>query len=198
MTITLPPELDLHADASASLLTSLFASGTRLALDPHPGAGPLPPGQPIRGTTASDLFARGALLADRANSVLIGVPRSPTSTPPMSWWPPLKAMQRTLNTLSQRLPATTDEADATLRSMRRLAERLDSTIAVLPVGNAIERADTLARNLLGPVHPAHRHRRPARHPAAEGQQRRGDHRQVRGRYRRLYSGAAPPCSRSRP
>ena len=56
-------------------------------------------------------------------------------------------MQRTLNSLSDRLPRTTDEADATLRAMRRLTERLDSTVATLPVGNAIERADTLARNL---------------------------------------------------
>ena len=148
VTITLPPELELHADASASLLTSLFASGTRLALNPGtPGAGPLPPDQPIRGTTASDLFARGALLADRADSVLIGVQALANQRTADELVATLKAMQRTLNTLSQRLPATTDEADATLRSLRRLSERLDSTVATLPVANAIERADTLARNL---------------------------------------------------
>ena len=49
--------------------------------------------------------------------------------------------------MNERLPSTTDEAQKTLVSLRRLTERLDSTIATIPVKNAIERADTLARNL---------------------------------------------------
>ena len=52
-----------------------------------------------------------------------------------------------LNTLNQKLPATTDEAQRTMVSLRQLSQRLDSTIGALPIGNAIERADTLARNL---------------------------------------------------
>ena len=148
VTITIPPELDLYADASASLITSLFASGTRLALNPGtPGAGPLPDGQPIRGLTGSDLFARGAQLADRADSVLIGVQALANQRTADELVATMQAMQRTLNTMNQRLPGTADEAQATLRAFRKLSDRLDSTLAVLPVANAIERADTLARHL---------------------------------------------------
>lgn len=148
VTITLPPELDLHADATASLITSLFAAGTRLSLNPGtPAAGPLPPDQPIRGTTGSDLFAKGAVLADRADSVLLGVQAIANQRTADELVATLRAMQRTLNTMNQRLPSTTDEAQATLRSFRRLSERLDSTLATIPVGNAVERADTLARHL---------------------------------------------------
>lgn len=148
VTITVPADLTLHADASASLLTSIFASGTRLSLNPGTDqAGPLPEGQPIPGSTGSDLFARGAQLADRADSVLVGVQALANRRTADELIATLQAMQRTLNTLSQRLPATTTQADSTLRALRRLSERMDSTIAVLPVGNAIERADTLARNL---------------------------------------------------
>ncbi len=148
VTITVPADLTLHADASASLLTSIFASGTRLSLNPGTDqAGPLPEGQPIPGSTGSDLFARGAQLADRADSVLVGVQALANRRTADELVATLQAMQRTLNTLSQRLPATTTQADSTLRALRRLSERMDSTIAVLPVGNAIERADTLARNL---------------------------------------------------
>jgi phospholipid/cholesterol/gamma-HCH transport system substrate-binding protein len=59
----------------------------------------------------------------------------------------LKAMQRTLNRLSDRLPETADEAERTMAAFRRLAERLDTTIATVPMASAVERADTLARHL---------------------------------------------------
>jgi phospholipid/cholesterol/gamma-HCH transport system substrate-binding protein len=49
--------------------------------------------------------------------------------------------------MNQRLPQTSTEAEKTMVALRRLSERLDSTIATIPVGNAVERADTLARNL---------------------------------------------------
>jgi phospholipid/cholesterol/gamma-HCH transport system substrate-binding protein len=52
-----------------------------------------------------------------------------------------------LQQLEQRLPRTTGEAEKTMIALRQLSERLDSTVATIPIGNAIERADTLARNL---------------------------------------------------
>ncbi|MBK6780918.1 MAG: hypothetical protein IPG75_15390 [Gemmatimonadetes bacterium] len=74
-------------------------------------------------------------------------------------------MQRTPEHPEPAAPAITRRGRR--RSLRsRLAERLDSTIAVLPVGNAIERADT-RRGTSRPCPSAHRHRHPARHPAAE-------------------------------
>lgn len=148
VTITLPRDLELYADASASLLTSVFAGSTKLDLNPGTvAAGPLPPGQSIPGSAGGDLFARGAELADRADSVLIGVQALANQRTADELIGTLQAMQRTLNTMNSRLPAATSEVEATLRAFRSLSQKLDSTISTIPVGNAVERADTLARNL---------------------------------------------------
>jgi phospholipid/cholesterol/gamma-HCH transport system substrate-binding protein len=148
VTITLPDELPLKADASAEVVTSLFASGARLALKPGtPGAPPLPEGQIILGAQGSDLFAKGSLLADHADSALVGVQAIANQHTADELIKTLQAMQRTLNTMNQKIPSTTAEAERTMVAFRKLSERLDSTVATLPMGNAIERADTLARNL---------------------------------------------------
>ena len=49
--------------------------------------------------------------------------------------------------MNQRLPATTGEAEEAMRALRRLADRLDSTLAQVPMRSAIARADTLAGHL---------------------------------------------------
>ncbi|HEY7682326.1 MAG TPA: MlaD family protein [Gemmatimonadales bacterium] len=148
VTVTLPPDLALHKDATAHVATSFFASGTRLVLNPGTdSAGPLPDGQVILGTSGSDVFAKGAQLADRADSVLIGVQAIANKQTADELTKTLQSLQRVLNTMNQRLPQTSTEAEKTMVALRRLSERLDSTIATIPVGNAVERADTLARNL---------------------------------------------------
>ncbi len=144
VTVTLPPDLKLKADASAEVITSLFASGAHLAISPGtPGAADLPEGQVIMGARSADLFAKGSALADRADSALIGVQAIANQHTADELVKTLKAMQQALTTLNNRLPSTTAEAERTMISLRRLSERLDSTVAQLPV----ERADTLARNL---------------------------------------------------
>ncbi|HWA57420.1 MAG TPA: MlaD family protein [Gemmatimonadales bacterium] len=146
--ITLPPDLELKTDATAEVVSSVFASGATLSLKPgSPGAPPLPAGQPIRGVTGTDLFAKGAGLADRADSVLIGVQAIANQKTADNLQKTLQALQQVLTTMNQHIPQTTVEAQRTLVALRHLSERLDSTVATIPVGNAIERADTLARNL---------------------------------------------------
>jgi phospholipid/cholesterol/gamma-HCH transport system substrate-binding protein len=148
VTITIPEELALKADATAEVITSLFASGSKLALKPGtPGAPPLPEGQVILGTQGSDLFAKGQLLADRADSTLVGVQAIANQHTADELVKTLQAMQRALNTINQRVPSTTAEAERTMVAFRKLSERLDSTVATIPIGNTVERADTLARNL---------------------------------------------------
>lgn len=148
VTITLPSDLALKADASAEVVTSLFASGSSLVLRPGtPGAPALPGGAVIPGAAGSDLFTKGARLADRADSALIGVQTIANQHTADELVRTLKAMQRALNTMSEKLPSTTAEAERTMIALRKLSERLDSTIAGLPVASAIARTDTLARNL---------------------------------------------------
>lgn len=148
VTFTVPPSLEIHSDASAAIVTSLFASGSTMSLNAGSESAPLlAEGQVIVGAAGSDLFAKGSALADRADSALIGVQAIANQRTADNLTATLAALQRVLNTLNQRVPATTDEAQRTMIALRHLSERLDSTLATMPVGNAIERADTLARNL---------------------------------------------------
>jgi phospholipid/cholesterol/gamma-HCH transport system substrate-binding protein len=148
VTITVPPDLEVKADATAEIVSSVFSSGAALVLKTgSPGAPPIPPGQEIRGVSGTDLFAKGALLADRADSVLIGVQALANQRTADNVQKALQSLQTVLTTMNQQIPATSVEAQRTLVALRRLSERLDSTLATVPVANAIERADTLARNL---------------------------------------------------
>lgn len=148
VTFTVPPSLEIHSDASAAIVTSLFASGSTMSLNAGSESAPLlAEGQVIVGTAGSDIFAKGSSLADRADSALIGVQAIANQRTADNLTATLAALQRVLNNLNQRLPTTTDEAQRTMIALRHLSERLDSTIATVPVGNAVARADTLARNL---------------------------------------------------
>lgn len=148
VTITLPPDLAVKSDATAEVVSSVFASGATLSLKTgSPDAPMLPAGQPIKGVGGSDLFAKGANLADRADSVLIGVQAIANQKTAENLTKTLESLQRVLNTMNQNIPQTTVEAQKTMVALRHLSERLDSTVATIPVGNAVERADTLARNL---------------------------------------------------
>ena len=146
-TVSLPPDLALHSDAWAEVSAGIFSSDVKVLLHPGTADEALPDGAPVRGASGSDIFAKGAALADRADSTLIGVQTIANQRTADELVATLKAMQRTLNRLSDRLPQTADEAEQTMAAFRKLAGRLDSTIATIPVANAIERADTLARNM---------------------------------------------------
>src|SRR5512135_2187117 len=148
VTISLPSDLELKADATGEVVSGIFSSGASLVLKPgSPGAPPLPEGQEIKGVAGNDLFAKGASLADRADSVLIGVQALANQKTADNLQKTLEALQKVLATMNAQIPATSTEAQRTLVALRHLSERLDSTIATVPVGHAIERADTLARNL---------------------------------------------------
>ena len=147
VTVSLPPTLELRADAFAEISSGVFSSDARILLHPGSSDEMLPDGSPIRGASSAGIFEKGAALADRADSVLIGVQAVANQRTGDELVATLKAMQRTLNRLSERLPGTADEAEKTMAAFRKLAERLDTTIATVPVASAVERADTLARHL---------------------------------------------------
>ena len=148
VTITVPPSLEIHSDAKAAIVTSIFANASTVTLSTGSPASPLlAEGQVINGSAGSDLFAKGSVLADRADSVLIGVQAIANQRTADNLTATLASLQRVLNTLNQKLPVTTDEAQRTMAALRRLSERLDSTLATLPLTSAVGRADTLAQNL---------------------------------------------------
>lgn len=145
--LSLPEQLDLRADASAKVESSLFASGSRLLLDPGRAQDPLPDGAIIPGSSDAGLFAKGAVLADRADSVMIGLQAIANQKTADELTHTLRSLSSVLATMNERLPRTLTEAERTMVAFQALSRRLDSTIATIPVANAVERADTLARNL---------------------------------------------------
>ncbi len=146
--VTVPPDLELKADAAAEIVAGFFSNDSRLILKPGtPGGPPFDESGVIRGVTGSGIFAKGAALADRADSVLVGVQAIANQKTADELTRTLQSLQRVLNTLERRLPSATGEAEKTMIALRQLSERLDSTVATIPIGNAIERADTLARTL---------------------------------------------------
>lgn len=148
VTVTLPPDLAVKTDASAAIVSGFFSNDSRLTLDPGTaGAAPLPPDGIINGSIERGLFAKGASLADRADSVLIGVQAIANQRTADELTRTLKSLQQVLTTLNQHLPQTSTEAQKTMVSLRHLSEHLDSTLSTIPVKNTVERADTLARNL---------------------------------------------------
>lgn len=147
VTLSLPEQLDLRADATAKVESSIFASGSRLLLDPGHAPQPLPDGAVIPGATDAGLFAKGAVLADRADSVMIGLQAIANQKTADELTRTLQNLSAVLATMNTRLPRTMTEAEKTMVALQALSRRLDSTIAAVPVANAVERADTLARNL---------------------------------------------------
>ncbi len=147
VTLSLPEQLDLRADATAKVESSIFASGSRLLLDPGHAPQPLAEGAVIPGATDAGLFAKGAVLADRADSVMIGLQAIANQKTADELTRTLQNLSSVLATMNTRLPRTMSEAEKTMVALQDLSRRLDSTIAAVPVANAVERADTLARNL---------------------------------------------------
>jgi phospholipid/cholesterol/gamma-HCH transport system substrate-binding protein len=148
VTASVPPSLDLRADASASIQSGFFSSDSKLLLNTgSPDAPPLQADAVIQGSINGGLFAKGASLADRADSTLIGVQAIANQRTADDLHRTLQAFERLANTLNRRLPNTGSEADSTLRAIRRLSQRLDSTIATIPVASAVARTDTLATRM---------------------------------------------------
>ncbi len=127
--VSLADDVHPKADATAKII-SISALG-EAALDFNPGSSPteLARDAIIRGTTEIALMDRVAALGDRADSVLLGAQELVSKQTADDLHATMAAMQRMLNTISDRLPAPTEEATRTMAAMRRLSERLDSTLA---------------------------------------------------------------------
>ncbi|MFI5209108.1 MAG: MlaD family protein [Gemmatimonadales bacterium] len=150
VTASLPTELKVHTDASASVETSVFASGAKLLFDPGSDtAPPLPEGQVVIGNVGGGIMGRFAALADRGDSVMIGVQAVANQRTADELRTTLKSLQRTLDIMSERLPATTDEAAQTMASLRHLTGRLDTILSNPAIDRTVSRFDTMTSNLSG-------------------------------------------------
>jgi phospholipid/cholesterol/gamma-HCH transport system substrate-binding protein len=144
------PEVMLHTDGSASIVSGIFEAGSKLILDPGTASAPvLPADGVLHGNLDTGIMGRSGALADRADSVMLGVQAVANQKMADDLRATLKSLQRTLNIMSERLPATTDEAAQTMASLRHLTSRLDTILSNPAIDRTVSRFDTLTGNLSG-------------------------------------------------
>jgi phospholipid/cholesterol/gamma-HCH transport system substrate-binding protein len=154
VTASIPPSITPKVDARA-LIVSLTLVGD-YAVDFDPGRSPqaLPKGKVILGSQEVGLSDRAGVLADRADSVLLGANRFVSQEMAdrleatlEALQATLKATQKTMQVLSNTRTGPTAELMQTMASFRSLSARLDSTLANPALGRTLQRADTLTGNL---------------------------------------------------
>jgi phospholipid/cholesterol/gamma-HCH transport system substrate-binding protein len=84
---------------------------------------------------------------DRADSVLLGAQQLVSQRTADDLHATMVAMQRMLNTLADRIPASTGEATRTMAAFRQLSARLDSTLASPGLNRGLANLDTVTASL---------------------------------------------------
>jgi phospholipid/cholesterol/gamma-HCH transport system substrate-binding protein len=144
---TLTPKIIPRADASATILESIAFSEATLVFKPgSPSEPPIDRSTIIRGIAQPDVFGRATTLADRADTLMMGLQTIANQKTADELHSTLRAMRRTMNLVSDKLPGTADEAKATLASLRKTSDRLDSLLANPALDRSISRLDTLTSN----------------------------------------------------
>jgi phospholipid/cholesterol/gamma-HCH transport system substrate-binding protein len=122
--------------------------------DPGQSSQEWPSGKLIPGSQQVGLSDRAAVLADRADSVLLGAQKivnqetaDQLQATLDALQAALKATQHTMQVLGDTRTGPTAELTRTMASFRHLSERLDSTLANPGLTRALDRSDTLVSNL---------------------------------------------------
>jgi phospholipid/cholesterol/gamma-HCH transport system substrate-binding protein len=89
------------------------------------------------------LTERAVSLGDRADSLMRGAQLMFNQRTADDLHTTLTAMRRTLNVITTSVPGPSAEATRSLATMRRLAERLDSTLAKADLPRSLRRVDSL-------------------------------------------------------
>ena len=151
---SLPPKIHPRIDASAQIVSVTLVGDYAVDFDPGRSPQPLPSGRVILGTQEVGLSDRAALLADRADSVLLGaqmIVNQRTADQLQATLTALegtlKATKHTMEVLSDSRSGPTAELTRTMAAFRSLSTRLDSTLANPGLVRTLNRSDTLTGNL---------------------------------------------------
>jgi phospholipid/cholesterol/gamma-HCH transport system substrate-binding protein len=126
--VVLADDVVPRSDARARIISISALGDVAIAFEPGSSGQPLGRGV-IPGTTEMALTDRVAALGDKADSVLLGAQQLVSQRTADDLHATMVAMQRMLNTLADRVPASTSEATRTMAAFRQLSARLDSTLA---------------------------------------------------------------------
>ena len=144
--VSLADDVVPKADASARIVSISALGETAIAFDPGQSSQELGNGT-IRGSTEMALTDRVAALGDKADSVLLGAQQLVSQRTADDLHATMVAMQRMLNTVADRIPASTTEATRTMAAFRDLSARLDSTLASPGLNRGLSNLDSVTAGL---------------------------------------------------
>lgn len=144
--LSLAEDVVPKSDASARIISISALGETAIAFDPGQSSQELGDGT-IRGTTEMALTDRVAALGDKADSVLLGAQQLVSQRTADDLHATMVAMQRMLNTVADRIPASTTEATRTMAAFRELSARLDSTLASPGLNRGLSNLDSVTAGL---------------------------------------------------
>lgn len=147
VTISVPPGITPKVDAAARIQSGFFSADSKVLFDPgSEGAPTLADGTVIEGIIDAGITGKFAGLGDRADSVMIGLQAIANQRTADDLHATLVQLQRTMSAMESRLKTTGDEAEKTMRALQAVSARLDTTLATIPLLEAVSSADTLARS----------------------------------------------------
>ncbi|HEY8198114.1 MAG TPA: MlaD family protein [Gemmatimonadales bacterium] len=148
---SLPPKIRARVDASARIVSVTLVGDYAVDFDPGRAGEPLPPGRIILGSQDLGLTGKATMLAERADSILLGaqdIVNERTAKQLRSTLTALegtlKAAQRTMQIYGDPDRGPTAEITKTMAAFRQLSSRLDSTLASPAFS---QRTDSLTANL---------------------------------------------------
>ena len=151
VTASLPPKIRPKVDASAKIVSVTLVGDYAVDYDPGRASEPLTPGRVILGTQDLGLTGKATLLAERADSILLGaqgIVNERTADQLRSTLTALegtlKAAQRTMQIYADTGQGPTAELTKTMAAFRQLSTRLDSTLASPAFSR---RTDSITANL---------------------------------------------------
>lgn len=147
VTASLPPKIRPKVDASAKIVSVTLVGDYAVDFDPGRAAESLPSDRVILGSQDLGLTGRATVLAERADSILLGAQsfvNEQTADQLRSTLTALegtlKAAQRTMQIYSNPNEGPTAELTKTMATFRQLSTRLDSALIAF-------RTDTISANL---------------------------------------------------
>ncbi len=148
---SLPPKIRPRVDASAKIVSVTLVGDYAVDFDPGRAGESLPAGRTILGTQDLGLTGKATVLAERADSILLGaqgIVNERTAEQLRSTLTALegtlKAAQRTMQIYANPDQGPTAEITKTMAAFRQLSSRLDSTLASPAFSR---RTDSITANL---------------------------------------------------
>lgn len=148
LTVALDRAVVPRRDASAQVVSVGLAGDVAIELVPGTAAEPLAEGQVIPGSVAPGFMEMGAELGAQAATVMTRLSAMLDTTLVVEMQTTLRRLQQVLATMGDRETGPAAELSASLRGLRDLTARMDSTLASAAFSRSLANVDTLSGRLV--------------------------------------------------